>query len=251
VVTGVLTGVEVVIAVVLALAVWGTATVGLAISGALRRWREPILLRPGDRVPLLWRWSPEPAAALHRRLVAAVRWMRLARPPGWPPPPPEPGRGPLHAWRARRRLRAAWDPASWPAWVAPVIQLEDLAATIDHRILQARGQPREVRLAMVRDVASEVAAVERLAGRVVSTLRSWELSVEQPGVRPGPGGAPLMMGGVSPFGPPGTPLGPGPSAAWPRPGPSFSVPAVASASASIAEELDVLDAALEELRRRG
>ncbi|GEM_PF-3615300 len=237
---GILTGLEVTLAVVLALVVWGMVAAALAVTGAVRRWREPILLRPGDRVPLLWRWSPGPAAVLHRRLVTAVRWVRLARPPGWPPQP-EPGRGPLHAWRARRRLRAAWDPSCWPAWVAPVVELEDLAAAIDRRLLQSRGQPRGLRLAILRDLAGEVATLEGLARRLVGTLRAWEMSVEQPGERVAPGDRPLEAP---------TTLGPARAAAWPQAPVSLSDPAPGRAGASITGELDALDAALEELRRR-
>lgn len=212
-----MTGLEVAVIVAVALVVCTMTTAGVAVARTAKRLRRPILLRPGDRVPLRWRWSPEPAAILHRRLVTAVGVVRLARPERWPRPV-EGGMlaRSVAAWRQRR---AGEDPGLRPAWVGPVAELEDLAAAVDERVVEAGSQPRLLRQTLLVDLRTEVAVVERVAGRVVTTLQAWDDSVE------------LGSGG------PGRVTG-------------FSRAAVERRAARIGEQLDTLDAALAELRRR-
>lgn len=222
--TGLASGLEIVVVVVVALAVWATLMAGVGVAAASRRLRRPILLHPGDRIPLRWRWSPEPAAVLHRRLLSAVGRVRLSQPGGWPAPEALAGAdgGLLAGWRRGRLLRRQErDRDAWPAWVAPVRDLEGLAAAVDARLVAAGSQPRGVRHLVMADLATEVATVEGVARRLVRTLREWEVSVEAGGLDAGPG--------------PGL----GPVAA-----------AVGRDGARIARELDALDAALAELRRR-
>ncbi|HZD66123.1 MAG TPA: hypothetical protein VE152_08505, partial [Acidimicrobiales bacterium] len=60
--TGLVTGLELVVIVALGVALWAVVAAGVGVATLTRRWRRPIVLQPGDRVPLRWRWSPELAA---------------------------------------------------------------------------------------------------------------------------------------------------------------------------------------------
>ena len=128
-----------VVLVVLALiAVAGTALM-------VRRLRRPLLLVKSVTVPLRWRWSLARQAVLHRRLLVAVGQVRMALPAGRDGP-----------------------------WQDLVADVERLAAGVDRELVEVDRRSRPLRQRALPPLEARVRDVEQVAGRLVSTVGTWE-----------------------------------------------------------------------------
>ena len=117
------------------------------VGGALlvRRLRRPLLLVKSVTVPLRWRWSLARQAVLHRRLLVAVGQVRLALPPERDGP-----------------------------WQDLAADVERLAAGVDRELVEVDRRARPLRQRALPPLEARVREVEQVAGRLASSLGSWE-----------------------------------------------------------------------------
>jgi hypothetical protein len=130
-----------VVLVVLAL----VAAVGTALL--VRHLRRPLLLVKSVTVPLRWRWSLARQAVLHRRLLVAVGQVRMALPAGRDGP-----------------------------WQDLAADVERLAAGVDRELVEVDRRTRPLRQRALAPLEARVREVEEVAGRLVSTVGTWEVS---------------------------------------------------------------------------
>lgn len=146
-----------------ALAVAAVVLVVLALVGVVgtallvRRLRRPLLLVKAVTVPLRWRWSLARQAVLHRRLLVAVGQVRVALPAGRDGP-----------------------------WQDLVADVERLAAGVDRELVEVDRRPRPLRQRSLPLLEVRVREVEQVAGRLVSTVGTWD------GVASGPSAGEIM-----------------------------------------------------------
>ena len=132
--------VAVVLVVVALVAVSGTALL-------VRRLRRPLLLAKSVTVPLRWRWSLARQAVLHRRLLVAVGQVRMALPAGRDGP-----------------------------WQDLAADVERLATGVDRELVDVDRRARPLRQRALPPLEARVREVEQVAGRLVSTVGTWEAS---------------------------------------------------------------------------
>lgn len=136
-----------------ALAAVAVVLVVLALVGAVgtallvRRLRRPLLLVKSVSVPLRWRWSLARQAVLHRRLLVAVGQVRMALPSGRDGP-----------------------------WQDLAADVERLAAGVDRELVELDRRARPLRQRGLPPLEARVRDVEQVAGRLVSSLGTWETS---------------------------------------------------------------------------
>ena len=145
VVTGSVTAALAAVGVVLLFLALGTA---LAVALTVRHLRRPLLVGPGVRVPLRWRWSVSRQALMHRRLLVAMGSVHLAL--------GRAGQGPFADLAA---------------------EVEDLALGVDRQLVAVDRQPRSLRQRALAPLEPRVNEVEQLAGRLVDTVTDWERSL--------------------------------------------------------------------------
>lgn len=134
-----------VLAFLLLLTAGALASVIVAAALVLRalRRRARVSPRVSTGAPVRWLWSPLPLARLHRRLRAAVRLARNACPPV-----------------TRRRPRSTVHELA--------DDVEELAVTLDLRLVEALHEGAAYRTVSTLALASEVARLEGLATRVAA-----------------------------------------------------------------------------------
>jgi hypothetical protein len=139
------------------LAAVAVVLVVLALVGALgtallvRRLRRPLLLVKSVTVPLRWRWSLARQAVLHRRLLVAVGQVRMALPAGRDGP-----------------------------WQDLVADVERLAAGVDRELVEVDRRARPLRQRSLPLLEVRVREVEQVAGRLVSTVGTWDGTASGP-----------------------------------------------------------------------